>query len=342
MTKLDLAAGVSRLQAVRQLADAFRARMASEDAEALLSLAAFSDSFGLEGDGAAFIASPEIRREALKILGLVKAQKGRGGPARFIDAVDYANRAIGGARSIWEELATQESLSSERVLELAGSAEAANAASLLLKELDLAAGVQRRGGLRRADLAQDELTEKRRAAEELENKKREAESSSDSLEKDFYPAFQEFLAQDYDHSVVAGGRRRFKGEWSTPDLIAVSATRSPIFGRVVRVTTVEVKLALSRMAIAEARAHRRFAHYSYVGVPVQSSELDAELLTDLVAAGVGLICYRPGGSVLHEFVEPVFHRPDEEDVDLLIAAYDQRALPGQRLTDVMIRHLGNA
>ncbi len=91
---------------------------------------------------------------------------------------------------------------------------------------------------------------------------------------------------------------------------------------IVRVATVEVKLELSRFAIAEACAHKRFAHYAYLAVPPAPADMDPVLVAELAGAGLGLICPRQRGSLtFHVYLEAQLNRPDEEDVEQLLQRF---------------------
>jgi len=290
--------------------------------------------------------SEQTRRQILRTLGVVDVKVGRGGPAKTaLGALESSQQILNAAREIWKRLEN----SSERVTkeQLEADAEQVGlkgertyAPADLLKQLGLAVGVQRAGGLRNAERAEREAVD---AVDAVEKRMASPSPSKedDSKEKEGEASYYELIASLLETSeedceaTVVGGEQVGRGEWSTPDVVAVSVMPAPsLVLPVVRIFTVEVKLRLSRVAIAEASAHKRFAHYAYVGVPQAAVDMPPWLIAELAASGLGLICPRQRGRLtFYVHLQPQLNRPDEEDVEELLQRF--RALPnGDTMSNV--------
>jgi hypothetical protein len=288
---------------------------------------------GSEVQGSAFSQGPEpvpgetteqTRKAILRTLGVIEVTSGRGGPARTsASAIEVSTRILGVARALWAQLSQKDKLTQADVANVGPTlGDDGSGAVALLKQLGMAVGVRRAGGLRRADSAKAEASAKLR--EEVPPAADDFVSPSKERESTYY----EFIATLLDswetfEAAIVGGVQIGRGEWSTPDIVAVSVEPAPsLVVPIVRVATVEIKLELSRLAIAEASSHKRFAHFAYVGVPQAPVDMDPLLITELASAGLGLICPRQRGSLtFHVYLEPSLNRPDEEDLEQLLQRF---------------------
>lgn len=158
-------------------------------------------------------------------------------------------------------------------------------------------------------------------------------------ESAFYPAAEEFLLGQIigDSEVrITGGEMARRGPWSNPDVVGYKIERcNAQETAVVRVFTIEVKLAMHRQGIAEAGSHRRFAHFSWLAVPISRAALEApemqELVRECVDAGVGLACYRQTDSrQFYPYLPARFASPDLVQVDALLShAFDAAVVRGR-------------
>ena len=159
-------------------------------------------------------------------------------------------------------------------------------------------------------------------------------------ERAFYPAAEEFLLGQIigDSEVrITGGEMVRRGPWSNPDVVGYKI--EPCNAQetaVVRAFTIEVKLALHRQGIAEASSHRRFAHFSWLAVPISRSALEApemqELVRECVDAGIGLACYRQADSrQFYPYLPARFASPDMVQVDELLSHAFDAAVVRSRL-----------
>lgn len=289
---------------------------------------------GTDVPAGAFAAGPEplpgettdqLRKSVLRTLGVIDVSPGRGGPARTAaKPLEDAKRVLAAARAISMGLGTSGRVGLDEIRRLSTEEGVeADRPSALLKQLGIAIGVQRAGGLRRADVAQQEANEalqKSAALPDLDEKV----PPNNQRESTYYEFIATLLdSWDSYEATVVGGAQIGRGEWSTPDVVAVSVEQAPsLIVPIVRVATVEVKLELTRVAIAEACSHKRFAHYAYVGVPQAPGDMETALLTELSCAGLGLICPRQRGSLtFHVYLEPPLNRPDEEDIEQLLQRF---------------------
>ena len=277
---------------------------------------AFQSAITLEPNG------PPRGRAVLRHLRVIATAQGRGGPARAL-AEGGEKAVLQVAQAAWAALAANGRLSSDELSQLAkresADADAPRHVADLLKELDLAVGIQRAGGLRRSDAAATEVGDAVKAA--VESKTPEGERQG---ERAYYEAFGGVVESWEGYSVtILGTKQVGRGEWSTPDIVGIQVSEArALIVPTVRIATVEVKLSLTRFAIAEAAAHKRFAHYAYVGVPEAAVDIDPSLITELTRAGLGLLCPRQRKSVtFHAYVDAPFCRPDEEEIEFFLEQF---------------------
>ncbi len=279
----------------------------------------------------------QLRKAVLRKLGAIAVQRGPGGLCWVLDdARASGERVLKLARSVWGTLLDAPSyrMDAARISTVAGDGDGAVG---LLRLLGLVAGVQRAGGIRVSPAL---LGPDAEVADEVAPD--DAEAGSETHEAQYYDAVASVLAQSGCSTTVTGRAQRGAGEWSTPDVVGwyVQPTQSLIVP-VVRALSVEVKHELTRLGIAEAASHRRFAHYAYVAVPVARVDLDADLVAECQRQGVGLICPSQRGSrSFYVQFDPPFHRPDEEEVDALLASF--RASTGEPLAEVVAREVRKA
>lgn len=268
------------------------------------------------------------RKDLLQALGVIEVTRGAGGPARFTPNPEGSAKLIASiAAATWQRSWADEKGYvgddgiREVVQERGGDDALRGNAVSLLKQLQLVGGVRRRGGIRRHEFL---LAEAREAEAEIlkADEQIEVGAERESTHESFYyePA-ADALREDGFTVFITGVRRRRAGHWSTPDVVGYSLKPSRYLVQpIVRIATVEVKHVLDRSAIAEAAAHRRFAHYAFVAVPVSADDLSDDLVTACSAAQVGLICPRRRNSLRFAYhLVPPLHRPDEEDLEALLA-----------------------
>ncbi|HOU90275.1 MAG TPA: hypothetical protein PLU22_04475 [Polyangiaceae bacterium] len=316
---------VERLQALRAFVTAVLPRAQDGDCEGALTVS-------LPATGSAYLDDPTNRRQLLRSLGLVETRRGRGAPTWATDPAGAAERTLGAVDRICRALDGQERVSNEALEGLVPDEEVRSRAVMLLKALEMAVGIQRAGGLRRYAATQDEA-EALASAEAPPPPEQPARPTR--ADEGHERAYYEYVADKLDLEgwdvTITGVRQRRPGQWGTPDLVGFKVLEAPaLLAPIVRIVTVEVKHVLDLTAIAEAEAHQRFAHYSYLAVPQASSEISPALITELTRRGLGLICPRQRSSLsFFTHTEPPLHRPDEARVEELLAdlTYQDGELP---------------
>lgn len=329
--------GLERIRRAEALLEV--ALSAEKDADGVLDLTALENGDEI----VAGATDAAMRKRILRALGVITVTRGQGGPATLTNNPRAAAASVAKlSRELWGELSSSGTLPREAIARRrveAGAEEAVDGAVWLLKELLLAAGVQRAGGLRLygdflKDLqaAEEEIEKLREGDAEREEKEAEEEASHEKVYYD--PAAAALIDLGFSASVV-GVRHRAAGAWNTPDVIGFYVHRSrSIVVPVVRVATVEVKHSLTRHAIAEAESHKRLGHFSYVCVPSPFLELPKDLVTECVEKGLGIICPRRKGQQFIVHIDAPLHRPDEEDVDLMLSNFtdDQGVALSERVS----------
>jgi len=323
---IDQAQGKARIGAAAALVPL--ALSAPKDAEGIIDLSALATG----ADIVPGATDALLRRELLKALGvLVVGRGGRGGrPYVAANAAALAARIVAAAEHLWARLGTSGAKLTRAEVAAhmhAGpfTTEESVGGERLLKLLQLAAGVTgQSGGLQAyAALAADaEAAQKSLAQVETQAvENTQAETSHESVY--YEPVADALRGWDGWTVAVLGVKQLGVGEWSTPDIMAYSVSPAPAtIIPILRVATVEVKHVLTRQGIAEAAAHRRFAHYSYVAAPVAPVEIDPVLITACVEQGVGLICPRQRSSLsFHVHFDPPLHHPDDEDLNFALAQF---------------------
>ncbi len=291
MTAIDQDQGLARIHAARELVKV--AITAPKGEGGSLDLSALASGSVLVPEATDAI----LRKAVLKALGAITVGRGAGGPAVLAaNPVETARRVAEAAEHLWKKLAsTADKLTRANVEEerkAGGFAEREyRAGEELLKLLQLAAGVRGAAGgvqpyvefAKEAEQAQQELAK-------LETKAAEEAVVEARHESIYYEPVADALRRWGDDWAVTilGVRQRGIGEWSTPDVIAYAVRPAPVtIQPILRVATVEVKHALTRVGIAEAAAHRRFTHYSYVAAPVAPADVEPSLVTACIEQGIG-------------------------------------------------------
>lgn len=326
MTTLDEAHGLTRIAAAQGLTEV--AFNAPKEDGGVLDLSALSSGNDLVPGATDAV----LRKAVLKALGVITVGRGAGGPALLApDAERIGTRSTDAARHLWKKLAASSAKLTRAEVEyerIAGnfSESEYRSGEELLKLLQLAAGVRGAAGgvqpyaelAKEAEQAQQELAK-------LETKAAQEAVEEATHESIYYEPVADALRRWGEEWAVAvlGVRQRGIGEWSTPDVIAYAVHPAPVtIQPILRVATVEVKHVLTRVAIAEAAAHRRFAHHSYVAAPVAPADIDPSLVTACIEQCVGLICPRQRGSLtFYVLFDPPLHRPDEEEVNFALQQF---------------------
>lgn len=290
------------------------------------------------------------RKDVLKAVGAIETVQGTSRVWIEESSQTRAQLVLGVARDVWKSISENEAGKLDWV-EIQTAAKQADPSAdeaildravRILALLELTAGLQRKGGIKLVaqqakDIADAEAEfEKKEAQAQTEQQQAKTEQEH---EKVYYePARDALIAQNF-NAWVTGVRQIGRGEWSTPDVVGYYVTKcSTQIIPALRVGTVEVKHRLTRAAIAEAVAHRRFAHYSYVAVPIPFNELNGDLREECVRQGVGLMCYRQKNSASFQvYIDPVLHRPDEILVEQLLndlKADDERTIGAHAFEEI--------
>jgi len=284
-----------------------------------------------------------LRKRLLRALGAIEVTRGPGGPARLTATPRENAEAVRHlAESLWSHLAKRGTANPEEIATRVGDegrVEIAEGAVWLLKELQLASGIQRAGGLR---LYRDFLAELAEAEVSLtrEEEQSTALEGQEALHQKVYCETAALALKELGFSpTILGVRQRAAGRWNTPDVVGHYVLRSQsIVVPVLRVATVEVKHRLCRIAIAEAESHKRFAHYAYVAVPTLFSMLDRPSVTECIEKGLGVIAPNVKGGPFEVKIEASFNRADEEEVDAMLSWFrDEQDTPLKDLVSRDIR-----
>lgn len=109
------------------------------------------------------------------------------------------------------------------------------------------------------------------------------------------------------------------GEYMTPDVVGYHILKAESLQRcVVRAYSVEVKLALNLTAVAEAEAHRRFAHFVYLLAPQSFLEIDPVVKLAAAAKGIGIMSRVDNAKKeIYIQLESALHAPDPSEVDAM-------------------------
>jgi hypothetical protein len=255
-------------------------------------------------------------------LGVIELVPGPGLRTVQPTASEEANKIINASQSILELLSKvpEKQLSRKQLGEAIQDDDTRDRAIWLLKVLGLATGLMGSGGgIQLSSKASEQVSEAK-----VEAPAKQVVEPDAKYESALYPFVANALAALEYKAIITGVKQRGKGEWGTPDIIGywVGSSKANILP-VLRVATVEVKRELSRFGIAEARAHRRFAHHSYIAVPQPWAELMSHpLVLECRDAGLGLICTKQKDSnAFHVHLEAPFHRPDELEVEDFLSQF---------------------
>lgn len=255
-------------------------------------------------------------------LGVIELVPGRGLRTVSPTAREDANRIIGASQKMLEQIskALDKQLNRKQLSEVIEDDATRDSASWLLKVLGLCTALMGpAGGLQLSSKASEQVSEAK-----VEPPAKPTGEPDTKYESALYPFVANALAALEYNTIITGVKQRGKGEWGTPDVVGywVGSSKANILP-VLRVATVEVKRELSRFGIAEARAHRRFAHYSYIAVPQPWSDLmNDPLIMECRDAGLGLICTKQKDSnAFHVHLDAPFHRPDELEVEEFLSQF---------------------
>lgn len=263
-------------------------------------------------------------------LGVIELVPGPGLRAVRPTAKDDAGKVIDTAQKLFEQVssAPEKQLTRKQLSEAVPEDSLRDTAVWLLKVLGLCTGLMGSGGgIQLSSKTSEEVKEAK--AEPTVKQQPEPDTKYESA---LYPFVANALAALEYKTIITGVKQRGKGEWGTPDVVGYWIGRSRAnLVPILRVATVEVKRELSRYGIAEARAHRRFAHHSYLAVPQPWSDLMGHpLVLECRDAGLGLICTKQKDSnSFHVHLDAPFYRPDELEVEEFLSQFttdDQSSL----------------
>jgi len=255
-------------------------------------------------------------------LGVIELVPGPGLRTVRPTAKEDSEQLISTAQRIIEDLskAPDQQLSRKQLKEAVEDDVVRETATWLLKVLGLCTGLLGpNGGIQLSSKASEQVAE---AKEEVPTK--QGGEPDTKYESALYPFVANALEALEYKAIITGVKQRGYGEWGTPDVVGylVYSSKAHILP-ILRVLTVEVKRKLSRSGIAEARAHKRFAHRSYIAVPQPWPELMSDpLVRECSEAGLGLICTKyKESNTFHVHLEAPFHRPDEREIESFLSQF---------------------
>jgi hypothetical protein len=184
----------------------------------------------------------------------------------------------------------------------------------ILSSLDLitSANRGRSGGIKKFDKVKEQ-GEIKKAEEEI-SKSADKESSQEKHERVLYDSAAKEISSHGYQAMILGAKRRLPGEWNTPDIVAYKINHFKVLGGAeLEIVTIEVKWSISKQAIAEAISHQKLSHRSFLMVHQEFSEIDKIYLSDLINAGLGLICKKEGEHKV--IIIPQRNSPEKLDVD---------------------------
>ncbi len=192
----------------------------------------------------------------------------------------------------------------------------------ILSNLNIATsiGKGRIGGLKRYD-----IEESAKEIKKVEQKfgKGKDQKKRDEHESVLYPAAVKVLTDIQYEAIITGGKRRFEGEWNTPDVIGYKIIPyETLIGCNIELVTVEVKWDLdreSKKSIAEANSHKKFSHKSYLMVDQIYTDLDQSVVRELMEHGIGLICKDTDGSYKIQMPCSKNNNPETFQVDRFLS-----------------------
>ncbi|MCK6590289.1 MAG: hypothetical protein L6Q76_22210, partial [Polyangiaceae bacterium] len=245
-------------------------------------------------------------------LGVIELVRGPGLRVVRANAKEDAEQAFQAATTLLEKIsaAPDKQLTRTQLVAYVGNESNRARAIWLLKVLGHCTSLPGPGGgLQLVSKANEQVDEAKKTAPVVKPLEKETK-----YESALYPFVANVLTALEYETIVTGEKQRGDGEWSTPDVVGywVGASKANVLP-ILRVATVEVKQELSRLGIAQARAHRRFAHHSYIAVPQAWPELMTNpLVLECRESGLGLICTKQTGSnTFYVHLDAPFQRPDE-------------------------------
>lgn len=277
-----------------------------------------------------------LRKDLARAIRIIEVSRGRGGPATFQPQNEAtAHTIIDRSHAVWNRLCEADGnrLGNDEIAQIVGNDDLERNVKWVLKSLQLAGGIRKAGGLQPYENIAAEAEEASRELDKVVDQIERDEQEEERHESVYYEPVADVLSKMGFATSVLGVRRRGVGQWSTPDVVGIQVREARyLVTPIVRIATVEVKHYLDRVGIAEAAAHRRFAHYSYLAVRTPLADLDPVLVTACLDNRIGLICPRNRqGLAFHVHSDPPIHHPDEEEVEWLLGSFrdEQERLLGE-------------
>lgn len=212
----------------------------------------------------------------------------------------------------------------------------------LLSGLNLVTSIGgRTGGIKIYDESA-ELNPIKEAEKEFSETTDEKKSEKKKSEKEdvLYPSARKFISDLGFQALTLGVRRRFSGEWNTPDVIGYKVNPFKwLGGAELEIVTLEVKWEISKQAIAETNSHQNLSHRSYLLVYQFFDEIEENHRMELINKGIGLICRnRNKDKDGYEICLPAKRNiPENSDLDnFLDIAMDENEL--QELKNELAKH----
>ncbi len=184
----------------------------------------------------------------------------------------------------------------------------------ILSSLDLitSVGKGRIGGVKLYDIKEEQ--KEIQNAEKIIQESKDKEKAKDEHEKALYDSAAKVLSNEGYQAITLGVRRRFSGEWNTPDVMGHRIAKySVIGGADIELVTIEVKWDVSKQAIAEANSHQKFSNKSFLFVSQNFQDIGEKYIRELIEKGIGLICKHDKSYKI--FIPPRENNPDLRRVD---------------------------
>jgi len=239
----------------------------------------------------------------LSIIGAIRTVQGTEKIYKTVDDTEIVKSKLNKLKSMLIEIknkleaAKNKQLVKSDILQIIGdhsfNDDSYSRVTYILSNLNIATsiGKGRIGGLKLYDIA-----ESKKEIEEVEQKfgGGKDQKKREEHESVLYPAAVKVLTDKQYEAIITGGKRRFEGEWNTPDVIGYKIIPyETLIGCNIELVTVEVKWDLdrdSKKSIAEANSHKKFSHKSYLMVDQSYTDLDQSVVRELMEHGIGLIC----------------------------------------------------
>jgi hypothetical protein len=167
---------------------------------------------------------------------------------------------------------------------------------------------------------------------------KKSEKKKSEREDILYPSASKFISDLGFQALILGTRRRFTGEWNTPDVIGYKVNPYKwLGGAELEIVSLEVKWEISKQAIAETNSHQNLSHRSYLLVYQFFDEIEESYRMELINKGIGLICRNRNKEGYEIYLPARRNAPENSDLDnFLDIAMDKDEL--QELKNELAKH----